>query len=334
MGLSTLTQQELIAQVKRERAFRYRMWAYFKSLVTNWSALIGFIIIISFYSIAIFADVMAPYHPTYDDYTEGFDSFQEPLTPKSGIGSQVPASIWNLLKIDVPHFLGTDMWGQDVFSRLIWGSRSAAMAGIITIAVGLVGGFIIGAVSGYLGGSVDNILMRIIDAWMAIPSFFMLLIIVAALQEQPWNTGGKYNLLIAMFFIGFMSIPGYARVLRGSILAVREMDFIDAARATGASETRIIGKHILPNVFPIILVYATMGIGGAILSTAGLSFIGLGARPNEPDWGGDLNQNRNQFFSNWWTAFFPGLAIFFVVLGFNLIGDWLRDVLDPRTRDV
>ncbi|MFX0084586.1 MAG: ABC transporter permease [Candidatus Hodarchaeota archaeon] len=333
MTMSTMSQKELIEQVKRERRFRNRIWLYMKSLGSNWTALLGLIIIISFYSIALFADVLSPYHPTNDDYTEGFHSYQEPFTPVAGESSQ-PATIWKLLGITLPHLLGTDWAGQDIFSRLIYGSRSAVLAGFISIGVGLMGGLLIGAVSGYLGGTVDNILMRIIDAWMSIPSFFMLLIIVASLSDQPWNPAGKYTLLIAMFFIGFMSIPGYARVLRGSVLAVREMDFVDAARATGASETRIIAKHILPNVIPIVLIYATMGVGGAILSTAGLSFIGLGARPNEPDWGGDLNMNRSRFFDFWWTTFFPGLAIFIVVLGFNLLGDWLRDVLDPRTRDV
>jgi len=333
MGFSMLTQEELVAQVKKERRFRNRLWAYFKSLVTNWTALLGFIIIVSFYTVALFADQVAPYHPTNDDYRRGFSAHQEPLTP-SPHGGTLPSSIWDFFGIALPHILGTDWASQDIFSRIIYGSRSAALAGIIAISVGLSGGLLIGAVSGYLGGTADNVLMRIIDAWMAIPNFFMLLIIVAALSEQPWNPGGKYTLLIAMFFVGFMSIPGYARVLRGSVLAVREMDFIDAARATGASETRIISKHIIPNVLPIILVYATMGVGGAILNTASLSFIGLGAPPNEPDWGGDLNMNRNRFFNYWWTTFFPGLAIFIVVLGFNLLGDWLRDVLDPRTRDV
>jgi peptide/nickel transport system permease protein len=337
MGMSTISQDELIAQVKRERRFRVRLWAYFKSLVTNWTALIGLIIIVSFYSIAIFADFLSPYHPVDDDYTSGgggYDPFSPPFTPQSGVGTSLSSSIWHRLGISVPHIFGTDMYGQDILSRIIFGSRSAALAGIIAIGVGLTGGVIIGAVSGYLGGTVDNILMRIIDAWMAIPSFFMLLIIVASLSEQPWNPGGRYTLLIAMFFIGFMSIPGYARILRGSILAVREMDFIDAARATGSSETRIISKHVIPNVFPILLVYATMGVGGAILSTAGLAFIGLGAPVNTPDWGSDLNQYRTFIYTKWWAGFFPGLAIFIVVLGFNLLGDWLRDVLDPRTRDV
>ncbi|PWI47931.1 hypothetical protein CEE45_09150 [Candidatus Heimdallarchaeota archaeon B3_Heim] len=321
MGMSTLTQDELVAQVKRERRFRNRLWAYFKSLTSNWTATIGFIIIVVFFFVAVFAPVVAPYHPTEDDYRNGMPSYAPPLTDGPGENA-------------FPILLGTDWAGQDVFSRILYGAQSAMWAGFISISVGLFGGISLGAVSGYLGGTVDNIIMRIVDAWMAIPSFFMLLIIVAALSDQPWNEGGKYTLLIAMFFIGFMGIPGYARIIRGSVLAVREMDFIDAARATGSSETRIIVKHVVPNVFPIILVYATMGIGGAISSTASLSFIGLGARPNVPDWGGDMDRARSVFFIYPWNMFFPGLAIFLVVLGFNLLGDWLRDVLDPRTRDV
>ncbi|NHJ01984.1 MAG: ABC transporter permease [Candidatus Heimdallarchaeota archaeon] len=320
MGMSLMSQSELVDQVKRERRFRNRLIAYFKSLLGSWTATLGLIIVLVFFGTALFADFIAPYHPTQDDYTVGMPSFQPPFT----IPEQQP----------FPFVFGTDWSGQDIFSRVIHGARSAVLAGTIAISVGLTGGILLGAISGYVGGSIDNILMRVVDAWMSIPSFFMLLIIVAALSEQPWNPAGKYTLLIAMFFVGFMGIPGYARIIRGSVLSVREMDFIDAARATGSSEARIIAKHVIPNVFPIILVYATMGIGGAIMSTAGLSFIGLGARPNQPDWGGDMNGARSIFFQYWWPMFFPGLAIFVVVLGFNLLGDWLRDVLDPRTRDV
>jgi peptide/nickel transport system permease protein len=324
MGMSLMTQEELMEQVRRERRFRARLRAYLSSLFHNWTALIGFIIILSFFSVAIFADVISPYHPTDDDYTVGMPSYQEPffitgdMPPNGGF----------------PYLMGTDWAGQDILSRILYGAQSAVLAGTIAISVGLLGGILIGSLSGFLGGSVDNVLMRIVDAWMSIPSFFMLLIIVAALSDQPWNPAGKYTLLIAMFFVGFMGIPGYSRIIRGSVLAIREMDFIDAARATGASEARIIVKHVIPNVFPILLVYATMGIGGAIMSTAGLSFIGLGARPNQPDWGGDMNGARYTFFIHPWPMFFPGLMIFIVVLGFNLLGDWLRDVLDPRTRDV
>jgi len=321
MSISTLTQEELVKQVRRERRFRNRFWAYFKSLMNNWTAALGLVIILLFFGTALFAEVISPYHPTQDDYTIGMPNYAEPMTVPLGEGS-------------FPMILGGNWAGEDVLSRIIYGARSALMAGLIAISVGLSGGITLGSVSGYLGGTVDNILMRIVDAWMSIPSFFMLLIIVASLADQPWNPAGKYTLLIAMFFVGFMGIPGYARIIRGSVLAVREMDFIDAARATGSSETRIIAKHVIPNVLPIILVYATMGIGGAIMSTAGLSFIGLGARPGEPDWGGDMNSARSTFFDFPWIMFFPGLAIFIVVLGFNLIGDWLRDALDPRTRDV
>ncbi len=327
MEISTKTQEELVAQVKRERRFRNRIWAYFRSLLSNWTATIGFIIVVLFLFTAVFAEVIAPYHPTNDDYWDGMPHFALPLTtPNEG---QTFAD-----NKTFPLVLGTNWAGEDILSRIIYGARNALFAGLISISVGLIGGIAIGSVSGYLGGTVDNILMRVVDAWMSIPSFFMLLIIVAALRDQPWNPAGKYTLFIAMFFVGFMGIPGYARILRGSVLAVREMDFIEAARATGSNEIRIIRKHILPNVFPIVLVYATMGIGGAIMSTAGLSFIGLGARPGQPDWGGDMNGARYYFFLYPHVMFWPGFAIFIVVLGFNLIGDWLRDVLDPRTRDV
>ncbi len=327
MEISTKTQDELVRQVKRDRRFRNRLWAYFRSLLGNWTATIGFIIVVLFLITAVFGEVIAPYHPTQDDYWDGMPQFAEPLTTVTGDQTFADNKTFPLI-------LGTNWAGEDILSRIIYGARSALFAGVLSITVGLFGGILLGSVSGYLGGTVDNILMRVVDAWMSIPSFFMLLIIVAALSDQPWNPAGRYTLFIAMFFVGFMGIPGYARILRGSVLSVREMDFIEAARATGSNEVRIIRKHILPNVFPIVLVYATMGIGGAIMSTAGLSFIGLGARPGQPDWGGDMNSARLYFFHAPHVMFWPGFAIFIVVLGFNLIGDWLRDVLDPRTTDV
>lgn len=363
MGLSIMTQEELVEQVRLERRFRNRFRAYMSSLFSNWTATLGFIIILGFYSLAILADAIAPFqwydHNWDKSYLEppGPDFFTFFVSILQGVVELIPRLIFNLINtfLDILneitenflgfvilfrfeiipsnlHMLGTDWAGQDVFSRVVFGSRTAVLAGFISIGVGLTGGTLLGATSGYLGGTVDNIVMRIVDAWMSIPSFFMLLIIVAAVSDM---VGAEYTLFVAMFFIGFMGIPGYARIIRGNVLAVREMDFVDAARSTGASEIRIISKHIIPNVLPIILIYATMGIGGAVMSTSGLSFIGLGARPNQPDWGGDMNLARADFLTGKpWTTFFPGLAIFVVVLGFNLIGDWLRDVLDPRTRDI
>jgi len=221
------------------------------------------------------------------------------------------------------HIFGTDDLGRDVFSRVIYGGRESLRVGFLGIFIALSGGLLLGVTTAYAGGWVDTITQRIVEIFMAFPTILLLLSIVAALGP------GLTTVLIAL---GISAIPGYSRLVRGSVLSVKNMEYITAARVIGAKDRRIMGKYILPNMLGPILVYGTIGLGGAIMVTAGLSYIGLGAQPPSPEWGAMLNSGRSYLRTAWWMSIFPGLAVFLIVLSINIFGDGLRDALDPRTR--
>jgi peptide/nickel transport system permease protein len=210
-----------------------------------------------------------------------------------------------------------------MLSRVIYGTRTALLAVVVADGLALVLGCALGLLAGFVGGYLDPVIMRLVDVMLAFPYLLLALIIVAALGP------GLTNSMIA---IGIVYTPRYARVIRGQVLAVRSTDYIRAARAVGASGPRIMLRHVLPNSFSPILAMATLQAGSVVLETAGLSFLGLGAQPPSSDWGALLADGQSYFLSAWWIATFPGLAIFFVVLGFNLLGDSLRDHFDPRRR--
>jgi len=220
------------------------------------------------------------------------------------------------------HWFGTDDLGRDVFSRVMYGARVSMLVGICATALSLLIGVTIGLMAGYFGGAIDAIMMRCTDTVAAFPSL-LLAVAIAALYERT-------SIFILFVALGIVGWTGIARIVRAQVLTVRTLDYISAARALGASNTRIMLLHVLPNCVSPIIVVATLAVGGNILSEAGLSFLGLGVQDPFPSWGGMLSNARTYFKASWWVAVFPGLSIVLTVLSFNLVGDGLRDALDPK----
>ncbi len=219
------------------------------------------------------------------------------------------------------HFMGIDSNVRDVLSRVVWGTRISLTIGFVTVGFAIVIGSLLGAIAGYAGGWLDNVIMRIMDVLLVFPALILAILIVTVLGRGLTN---------AMLAIGLVAIPVYARIMRASVLSVREQDFVTAARALGESATGILLRRVIPNSLTPIIVAGTLGIGGAVLDIAALSFIGLGAQIPEPEWGSMIGLERNRVFSAPHLLFFPGLALTMTVLAFNLLGDGLRDALDPR----
>ena len=221
------------------------------------------------------------------------------------------------------HLMGTDEFGRDVFSRVIWGAQASLQAGATAASIALVAGLILGMLAAYYGGRTDSLIMRCMDVVLAFPYILLAIAVVAILGPGLRN---------AMIAIAIVYVPHYARVVRGSVLSVRARDFVEAARAIGARDGRVMWQHVLPNTLAPVIVQTTLNVGSAIIDTAGLSFLGLGTQPPTPDWGNMLSAGRNYVIDSPWIATFPGLAILATVLAFNLMGDALRDAFDPRLR--
>ncbi len=221
------------------------------------------------------------------------------------------------------HWLGTDGFGRDILTRVIWGGRVSLEIGLLATGLSVIVGTVLGGIAAYFGDAVDAAIMRVADVFMAIPALFLILVVVALFGAGLTNTAAV---------IGLVTWAQVARIVRGECLSLRARDFVDAARALGASHRRILGRHVLVNALPVIIVQATLLLGQTILIESGLSYLGLGAQPPLPSWGNMIVEGRQFLASAWWVATFPGVAIFVTVLGFNLFGDGLRDALDPRLR--
>ncbi|MGD0169460.1 MAG: ABC transporter permease [Smithella sp.] len=221
------------------------------------------------------------------------------------------------------HLCGTDQLGRDVLSRMIWGSRISLKVGFAATGVAIIIGAILGAISGYYGGWVDSVIMRFVDIMLCFPTFFLILAVIAFLEPSIWNI---------MIIIGLTGWMGVTRLVRADFITLRERDFVKAARAIGASDMRIIFLHILPNSMASILVAATLGIAGAILTESALSFLGIGVQPPTPSWGNILTAGKDNIDIAWWLSLYPGLAILITVVGYNLLGEGIRDLLDPRLK--
>jgi peptide/nickel transport system permease protein len=272
------------------------LWRYFKK---NRLAVGGLIVIAIMFLIAGSASFVAPYDP-------GRTEVSMKLKPPS-----------------FQHFLGTDQLGRDVFSRMLFGSRVSLSVGFVAVAISICIGILVGALAGYYGRWVDSVLMRFVDIMLCFPSFFLILTVVALLGP---------SLFKVMIVIGITSWMGTSRFVRAEFLSLRERDFTQAARALGVKDFRIIFRHILPNALAPVFVTASLDVATAILVEAGLSFLGFGVQPPAPSWGNILTEGRTYIFSAWWLTAFPGLAILITVLAFNLLGEGLRDAIDPRLR--
>lgn len=270
-----------------------------RSLLANRLAVAGMVLLGILIFAAVFAEQLAPYNPIAQSL---YDRRQPPSRE---------------------HWMGTDDLGRDVLSRVIFGSRLSLRVGVLSVGIAIVTGTLIGLIAGYAGAWVDNIVMRLMDVMLAFPSLLLAIAIVTILGP------GLLNMLYA---IAIVSIPIYARIARAQVLSVKEQDFILAARAIGVPGHRILFRNILPNSLTPLIVAGTLGIATAILDAAGLSFLGLGAQPPTPEWGAMLGEGRGAVVAAPHVVAFPGLAIMFSVLGFNLLGDGLRDALDPRLR--
>lgn len=295
MSAATPAMSLSVATQTRERLQR----SWFHLLLRNPVGLVGLIIVVATVILAIGAPVFAPYNPANQDAER-------------------------LLGPSLQHLFGTDELGRDTFSRIIYGSRISLAVGVFAVLIAFVVGGLLGVIAGFFGGKLDSLIMRFVDILFAFPGLILAIVIAGLLGASSRN---------AMIAIGVIYAPAFARVVRGSVLGVLSELYIESARVSGASTTAVIARHVIPNIVAPLIVLVTVYLSSAIIAEASLSFLGLGAQPPTPTWGGMLNAARMYMEINPWMAIAPGLAIMLIVLGLNFLGDGLRDVLDPRLRE-
>ncbi len=275
---------------------RHLFWKRFRK---NKLALAGAFIVFFLFFVALFAPWLSPYDP-------GQINIKKVLQDPSA-----------------EHIFGTDPLGRDVLSRMLWGSRISLLVGFVSVGIASLIGVFLGALAGYYGRWVDNLIMRFVDVMLCFPTFFLILAVIALLEPNIWN------IMIIIGITGWMSV---ARLVRAEFLSLKERDFAVAEKALGARDFRIIFRHILPNALAPVFVAATLGVAGAILTESALSFLGIGVQPPTPSWGNILTAGKDNIQIAWWLSLYPGLAILITVLGYNLLGEGIRDAIDPRLK--
>lgn len=279
-----------------KKSFTYTV--FWPRLRHNRLAMMGGAVVVLLFAISLLAPWLTPYHPSA---INAWEVLQPPT--------------WQ-------HWFGTDELGRDVLARVLYGARISLKVGFVAVGIAVLLGAIVGLLAGYYGGWLDTLLMRLVDIMLCFPSFFLILAVIAFLQPSIW---------IIMAVIGLTGWMGVARLVRAEVLTIREMEYILAARCIGCSDLRIMTRHILPNALSPVLVAATLGVAGAILTESALSFLGIGVQPPTPSWGNILTSGKDYIEFAWWLSLFPGLAILITVLSYNLLGEGIRDALDPRT---
>ncbi len=305
LGLLWWTWSTLSAAQRRRRASRkaQSQWAIAaRHFQKNRLAMAGLVVMLLLYLVTLLTPLIAPFDPA----AQGDIIASRYLSPSA------------------EHWMGTDKFGRDIFSRVLYGARISLSIGFIAVTISITLGTLIGAVSGYFGGWVDGVLMRLTDMMLAFPRLVLLIVIIAMFEN--------YSIWLVVVVLGLTGWMGTSRIVRGEVLSLREREFVQAARALGMGDLRIITRHVIPNTMAPVIVSATLGIGLTILTEASLSFLGLGVQPPTPSWGNMVSDGRDALTQAWWIATFPGLAIVLTVVAFNLLGDGLRDALDPRLR--
>ncbi|WP_158734574.1 ABC transporter permease [Alteribacillus sp. YIM 98480] len=290
------------APSEHKRLSSLRRWI--RLLLQSKTGTVGLFIVLSVFLVAVFAPWIAPHNPAENNLAS---MLQPPFWMDGG---------------STDHILGTDNLGRDIFSRIVYGAQVSLLVGITAVLIAGAIGLVAGIVAGYYGGFIDNVIMRFVDAFLAIPSILMTLVILGIVGP---------GMLTLILVLGITNWVNYARIVRGEVLSVKERDFVKAANMMGVNDKTIMYRHLAPNIFSSFIVISTLSVATTIISEAALSFLGMGIQPPQISWGGMLSTGRDYLADSWWVATFPGIAITITTLGIIFLGDWLRDVLDPKT---